>query len=58
MIGIDRASLMSSVFGLNDNPNMAIFFPFNSVSFSFAFSTACFAWFSLTSWTVWSMAGL
>jgi len=58
MISIDRASRMSSVFGLNDRPRMAILFPFSSVNLSFAFSTACFAWFSLTSWTAWSMVGV
>lgn len=58
MIGTDRASLMSSVFGLNDRPKMAILFPFNPSNFSFAFSTARFAWFSLTSWTTWNIVDI
>jgi len=58
MIGMDLASLMSSVSGLKARPRTAILLPFSSVNFSFAFSTARFAWFSLTSSTAWSMVGV
>lgn len=58
MMGMDLASLVSSVFGLKDKPRMAMFFPLNPPSWFFVFSTVCFAWFSLTSSLASSRAGL
>jgi len=58
MIGMDLASLMSSVSGLKASPRMAICLSFNSPNSFLAFSTACCAWFSLTCWVACSRVGL
>lgn len=42
MIGMDLASLMSSVSGLKARPRTAILLPFSSVNFSFAFFNCVF----------------
>ena len=58
MMGMDLASLMSSVFGLNDKPKMAIRLPLRSPRKPLHSLTALYGWVSFILSTVSRSLGL